>query len=106
MESGDNENHELDRRHANTTAVYCKYCQIDLNGTRTWEDRKIRERHERNVAKARQGKNAACSSTPLETKETVTEKEPEKKTEMWLWLENGKTNKEAEAKPWCGTELE
>ena len=87
---------EEDDNHA--MAVYCKECKTYLNGPRQWEDHKIGKKHRKNVQKAKRG-NASGSSEvvqAVEQKEPTPDVVPEKKTDMWQWLEDGKAAKEAE----------
>ena len=78
-------------------SVYCKECQTWLNGSRQYEDHKTGKKHQKNMQKARRG-NASSSVEAQSLPDTVAQPDPvpEKKTDMWLWLEKGKEEKEAE----------
>ena len=84
-------------------AVYCKECQTWLNGSRQYEDHKTGKKHQKNMQKARRGNASSSMSvgytqvvSGVPQKEATKEPVPEKKTDMWLWLEKGKEEKEAE----------
>ena len=106
-EASDNEDEASDNEQAanvdadgedHAMAVYCIECQTWLNGPRQYDDHKIGKKHKKNVQKAKRG-NASGSSAvvqPVEQKEPTPDVVPEKKTDMWQWLEDGKAAKEAE----------
>jgi hypothetical protein len=85
------------KEESTSTAVYCKQCQTWLNGPRQWEDHKIGKKHRKNVQKE---KAAATSNTtaPASTKPSSAIEEPEMKTDMWEWLEQGRKDKVEEKK--------
>ena len=80
------------------TAVYCQECQKWLNGPRQWEDHKIGKKHRKNVQKGRQGKNpkeeVPNATTPKKEVVQKPDPTPDRKSDMWDWLENAKKEKE------------
>ena len=108
-EASDNEDEASDNEQAanvdadgedHAMAVYCIECQTWLSGPRQYDDHKIGKKHKKNVQKAKRG-NASGSSEvvqAVEQKEPTPDVVPEKKTEMWQWLEDGKAAKIAEGK--------
>ena len=73
-------------------AVYCKQCQTWLNGPRQWEDHKIGKKHRKNVQKEKAAATSSSSATAAGTmpKDAA---EPEQKSAMWDWLEQGRKEK-------------
>ena len=90
----DEQDKEDDDQHA--MAVYCQECQTWLNGPRQFEDHKIGKKHQKNMAKQRRGCTRDVVAQP-EAPQPVVVEEPEKKTAMWQWLEDGRVAKHAES---------
>ena len=90
------ENNEEADDHA--MAVWCRECETWLNGPRQWEDHKIGKKHRKNVQKAKRGTSSSTEVAQPEAPQPVVDEEPEKKTAMWQWLEEGRVAKEAEPK--------
>ena len=90
----DEQDKKEDDQHA--MAVYCQECQTWLNGPRQFEDHKIGKKHQKNMAKQRRGCTRDVVAQP-EAPQPVVVEEPEKKTAMWQWLEDGRVAKQAES---------
>lgn len=94
-------NNQDDKKEDSTsTAVYCKQCQAWLNGPRQWEDHKIGKKHRKNVQKEKAAATTSGSAGAATAKAPaqIVLEEPEKKTEMWQWLEDGRKDKIEEKK--------
>ena len=89
------ENNEEADDHA--LAVWCWECETWLNGPRQWEDHKIGKKHRKNVQKAKRGTSSSTEVAQPEAPQPVVDEEPEKKTAMWQWLEEGRVAKQAES---------
>ncbi len=78
-----------------TDAVWCPVCEIWLNGQTQWEDHKIGKKHRKNVEKENRAATTSRVACAVQGGSVV--EEPEKKTEMWEWLEAGRKDKLAVA---------
>ena len=87
------ENNEEADDHA--LAVWCWECETWLNGPRQWEDHKIGKKHRKNVHKAKKGTVSSTVVAQPEARQPAVDEEPEKKTAMWQWLEDGRVAKQA-----------
>ena len=99
----DEQDKEDDDQHA--MAVYCQECQTWLNGPRQFEDHKIGKKHQKNMAKQRRGCTRDVVAQP-EAPQPVVVEEPEKKTAMWQWLEDGRVAKQAESNQLEGDKIQ
>ena len=78
--------------------VYCKECEHWYNGEKQYNDHLTGKKHIKNVNKHRRGNASSAviiTSVPDDT-EVVAGFGLMKQSDMWLWLEKGKEEKEAE----------